>query len=158
MTWNKNAASLFTNNTRGDSTYATITKEDAEIKFVIPSRLIHLTTGWKALSDMVRADLPIWEVLVSPDSVSLVDTVLLGNPKTPGYTARKQARLADKEDSTIEKAATFLAREYQEAKAPPLNLTGSSSTSPSTAIASPKIKDNADFLHQIGLRDTKNPG
>jgi hypothetical protein len=155
-TWDKNAASLFTNDTRGDSSYATITKEDAEIKFVIPSRLVHQTTGWKALSDKVRDDLPSWEVLVSPDSVSLVDTVMLGNPKTPGYTARKQARLAGKEASTIDRSATFLAREYQEFKSPPLNSTGSSSTL-STAMASPKTKDNADILQQIALLDKSVP-
>ena len=155
-TWDKNAASLFTNNTRGDSSYATITKEDAAVKFVIPSRMVHETTGFKALSDKVRANLPSWEVLVSPDSVSLVDTVMLGNPKTPGYTARKQARLAGKEASTIDRSATFPARDYQEFKSPPLNSTGSSSTL-STAIASPKIKDNADILQQIALLDKSVP-
>jgi hypothetical protein len=120
MAWNKNAASLFTNNTREDSSYATITKGDAEIKFVIPSRMIP-EAGWPALIDLVREDLPSWEVLVNPDSVSLMDTVMLGNPRTRGYTVRKKAILAGKEVFSIESAAKFPAQEYQDFKSPPLN-------------------------------------
>ena len=85
-TFDDNALTLFTKDTRGDSIFATLTEDESKKKFIILDQPRDLNANWTALVKKVRADLPdIKLVPSSTDPPGMVKVVIKAAEDPPSY-------------------------------------------------------------------------